>query len=92
MEITQAIIGAAIKIQSSLGPGLLEDACKVCLAHALRLNGHKVFREVYLDIEWWNQEGCPYPVLIFSQRPSARSPRLRVQLDETILRSLGDMR
>ena len=24
----------------------------VCLAHALRLNGHKVFREVYLDIEW----------------------------------------
>jgi GxxExxY protein len=52
MEITQAIIGAAIKIQSSLGPGLLEDASKVCLAHALRLNGHKVFREVYLDIEW----------------------------------------
>jgi len=52
MEITQAIIGAAIKIQSSLGPGLLENAYKVCLAHALRLDGHKILREVYLDIEW----------------------------------------
>ena len=52
MEITQAVIGAAIRIQSSLGPGLLEDAYKVCLAHALRLDGHKVLREVYLDIEW----------------------------------------
>ncbi len=51
-EITQAIIGAAIRIQSALGPGLLEDAYKVCLAHSLRLDGHKVLREVYLDIEW----------------------------------------
>jgi iron complex transport system substrate-binding protein len=25
---------------------------KLCLAHALRLDGHKVLREVYLDIEW----------------------------------------
>ena len=51
-EITQAIIGAAIRIQSSLGPGLLEDAYKVCLAHALRQDGHKVLREVYVDIDW----------------------------------------
>jgi GxxExxY protein len=60
-----------------LGPGLLEDAYKVCLAHALRLNGHKVFREVYLDIEW---EG------LLVERA------YRMDLDETILRSLGDMR
>ena len=52
MEITQAIIGAAIRIQSALGPGLLENAYKILLAHALRLDGHKVLREVYLDIEW----------------------------------------
>lgn len=51
-EITQAIIGAAIRIQSALGPGLLEDAYKICLAHSLRRDGHKVLREVYLDIEW----------------------------------------
>ena len=34
MEITQAIIGAAIRVQSALGPGLLEDVYKLCLAHA----------------------------------------------------------
>ena len=51
-EITQAIIGDAIQIQKALGPGLLEDPYKVCLAHSLRLAGHKVLREVYLDINW----------------------------------------
>jgi GxxExxY protein len=51
-EITQAIIGEAIEIQKALGPGLLEDPYKVCLAHSLMLAGHKVRREVYLDIEW----------------------------------------
>ncbi|BDU75348.1 GxxExxY protein [Mesoterricola sediminis] len=51
-EITQAIIGEAIEIQKALGHGLLEDPYKVCLAHSLRLAGHKVKREVFLDIEW----------------------------------------
>ena len=32
--------------------GVADGTVKVCLAQALRLNGHKVFREVYLDIEW----------------------------------------
>lgn len=52
MEVTEAIIGAAIKVQRSLGPGLLEDAYKVCLAHTLRLNGHKALQEVHLDIAY----------------------------------------
>lgn len=51
-DITQAIIDAAIRIQSALGPGLLEEAYKTCLAHALREHGHKVLREVRLDIVW----------------------------------------
>ena len=51
-DITEAIIGAAIRLQKALGPGLLEDAYKVCLAHALRLDGHKVLREVRLDITY----------------------------------------
>ena len=51
-QITQAIIGAAIRVQSALGPGLLEDVYKLCLAHALRTDGHKVLREVFVDIEW----------------------------------------
>jgi hypothetical protein len=37
MPVTAVIIGAAIRVQRSLGPGLLENAYKDCLAHALRL-------------------------------------------------------
>ena len=36
-DITEAIILAAIRVQIVLGPGLLENAYKVCLAHELRL-------------------------------------------------------
>jgi len=34
-DITEAIIRAAIRLQKALGPGILEDAYKICLAHAL---------------------------------------------------------
>jgi GxxExxY protein len=51
-DIIQAIIVAAIRVQRGLGPGLLEETYKVCLAHALRQSGHRVMREVRLDIEW----------------------------------------
>ncbi len=36
-EITQAIIGAAIEVHRSLGPGLLESAYEVCLCRELSL-------------------------------------------------------
>ena len=51
-DITEAIIGAAIRLQKALGPGLLEDGYKICLAHALRLDGHKALREVHLGITY----------------------------------------
>lgn len=51
-ELTGAIMAAAIRIQKELGPGLLEDAYKACLAHALRQAGLKALREVRLDIAW----------------------------------------
>lgn len=51
-EITRAVIDAAIRVQRALGPGLLEDAYKTCLAQALRADGHKALREVRLDIIW----------------------------------------
>jgi len=35
-DATEAIILAAIRVQKALGPGLLEDAYKVSLAHAIR--------------------------------------------------------
>jgi GxxExxY protein len=51
-DVTEAIIGAAIRVQRSLGPGLLEGAYKICLAHALRLDGHRALQEVRLDITY----------------------------------------
>jgi len=50
MDVTDVIIRTAIRVQKALGPGLLEEAYKACLAHALRLDGHKVLMEVHLDI------------------------------------------
>ena len=38
-EPTSAIIGAAITVHRSLGPGLLESAYRACLAHELRKLG-----------------------------------------------------
>jgi GxxExxY protein len=49
-QITEAIIGAAMKVHSALGPGLLEKAYQVCLAHELRKNGFNVKTEVKMPV------------------------------------------
>jgi GxxExxY protein len=49
-SITQAIIGAAMKVHSQLGPGLLENAYKACVAHELRKLGFDVKTEVELPL------------------------------------------
>ena len=49
-EITAKIIGAACKVHSALGPGLLEEPYKQCLKHQLRKEGLKVFAEVTLPV------------------------------------------
>jgi GxxExxY protein len=43
--ITQKIIGAAIKIHRTLGPGLLESAYEACMARELELMGLHVERQ-----------------------------------------------
>ncbi len=48
--ITQAIIGAAMKVHSALGPGLLESAYQACLAYELRKSGFDVKTEVELPV------------------------------------------
>jgi GxxExxY protein len=56
--ITETIIGAAIEVHRSLGPGLLESAYEACLAFELTERGLKVhsqkplpviYREIHLD-------------------------------------------
>ena len=44
-QITKEIIGAAIEVHKSLGPGLLESAYEECLAYELIQKGLKVERQ-----------------------------------------------
>jgi GxxExxY protein len=48
--ITEAIIGAAMKVHSALGPGLLESAYEACLTHELRKAGFDVRSQVELPV------------------------------------------
>ena len=48
--IGKAIVNAAYKIHTELGPGLLEKAYEVCMAHELRKAGFEVKRQVDIPI------------------------------------------
>lgn len=49
-EISGAIINAAMQVHSALGPGLLEEPYKQCLAYELRLRGFRVALEYELPV------------------------------------------
>jgi GxxExxY protein len=49
-KITGAVISAAMKVHSHLGPGLLESAYEACLAHELRKQGLRVAQQVGLPV------------------------------------------
>jgi len=51
-ELTREVIGAAMSVHSSLGPGLLESAHRVCLCHELALRGIAHEAEVALPITY----------------------------------------
>lgn len=51
-ELTGKIIGAAIRVHASLGPGLLEHTYRKCLAYELGKAGLTVRNEVQLDIKY----------------------------------------
>ena len=51
-HITGEIIAGAIKVHSTLGPGLLENAYKLCLAHELRSRGLHVEIEKPIPISY----------------------------------------
>ncbi len=44
-DLTYAIIGAAMKVHRTLGPGLLESAYEACLEYELQKLGHRVERQ-----------------------------------------------
>jgi GxxExxY protein len=51
-EIGSAIVTSAMKVHSRLGPGLLESAYGLCLAHELRMADLTVSPEVYIPIKY----------------------------------------
>ena len=49
-QITEKVIGCAIKVHKELGPGLLESAYKECLFYELKQTGLKVEKEKALPL------------------------------------------
>jgi GxxExxY protein len=49
-RITGAVISAAMKVHSQLGPGLLESAYEACLAHELRRQSLEVAQQAALPV------------------------------------------
>jgi iron complex transport system substrate-binding protein len=57
-EISGDVVDAAIGIHKDLGPGLLESVYETVLAACLERRGHKVARQVPVDIEY---DGMRFP-------------------------------
>jgi GxxExxY protein len=51
-EIGNSVIAAAMKVHSSLGPGLLESAYELCLAHELAKQGLSIRKQVSIPIRY----------------------------------------
>ena len=51
-EISGGIVDAAMKMHTTLGPGLLESAYEVCLRHELAQRGLHVRSQVSLPVEY----------------------------------------
>jgi GxxExxY protein len=49
-ELTERIIGAAMKVHSALGPGLLESTYHACLQYELASSGMKFDKQVRLPV------------------------------------------
>ncbi|HEX6798364.1 MAG TPA: GxxExxY protein [Ktedonobacterales bacterium] len=61
IRVTNVIIGAAIEVQSALGPGLLEAVYENCLAHELRERGYAVEQQKPLPLVYKEvQMECGY--------------------------------
>lgn len=51
-DISGEIIGAAMKVHSALGPGLLESAYEACLVHELKKREMRVMSQVALPVHY----------------------------------------
>ena len=51
-ELTERILGAAIEVHKTLGPGLLESAYEECLCHELNLRGLRFERQITVPVAY----------------------------------------
>ena len=60
-ELSRTVIGCAIEVHRTLGPGLLESAYEVCLCRELSLRGIHFERQVAIPVEYKGVKlGCGY--------------------------------
>ena len=66
-ELTEKVIGAALKVHSAIGPGVLEKVYRTCLQHELKKSGLDVHSEVALPILYDGlrlESGCRIDLLV----------------------------
>ncbi len=51
-EIGEIVLGAALRVQTMLGPGLLESAYEICLAHEITKQGLSIKQQVLLPVQY----------------------------------------
>src|SRR5438105_4434906 len=51
-DLTEAIIGAAVEVHRSFGPGLLESTYEMCLCRELSIRGLRFERQVPIPVEY----------------------------------------
>jgi GxxExxY protein len=67
--ITEQIIGAAIAVHRSLGPGLLESAYEACMVHELALRQLRVERQKALPVSYRGVKiDCAYRIDLLVER------------------------
>jgi GxxExxY protein len=95
--LTERVIGLCIVVHKALGPGLLESAYAVCLAHELELAGIKFQREVPLPVHYKDVHldcGCRLDlivedVLILELKPVAKLDKIHQAQVLTYLKLSG---
>jgi GxxExxY protein len=67
-QLTGIVIGAAIEVHKTLGPGLLESVYEECLAHELKLKTVNFERQKELPIEYKGLKlNCGYRIDLLVQ-------------------------
>ena len=68
-QLSSKIIGAAIEVHKTLGPGLLESTYEECLCHELDLQGLKYDRQINLPVHYKDKKlDCGYRVDVIVER------------------------